>query len=69
MEHLVHWTSRYLDTRHLYEMTRSWCPRDLVTGCVQHHDHLLWDSGGDGLRAAAHLVCETITESPGSGVW
>ena len=35
MEYLVSWASQYLDTRHLYEMTRSRDPRDLVSGCVQ----------------------------------
>ena len=35
MEYLVSWTSRCLDTRHLYEMTRSRDPRDLVIQCVQ----------------------------------
>ena len=61
--------SWYLDTRHLYEMTRSPDPRDLVTCCVQLLTTFYGIPLGIGLRDAVHLVCETTTGSPGSGVW
>ena len=47
---LGHWTSRYLDTRHLYEMTRSRDPRDLVIQMCPTPDHLYGIPLWDGLR-------------------
>ena len=50
MESVVHETSRYLDTRHLHEMTRSRDPRDLCVWLCPTSDHLLWDFARVGLR-------------------
>ena len=70
MESLVHWTSRCLDTRHLYEMTRSPDPRDLVTCCVQ----LLTTFYGIPLGMVSVMLCISYArplpdpEVAGSGV-
>lgn len=70
MEYLVHWTSRCLDTRHLYEMTRSPDPRDLVTCCVQ----LLTTFYGIPLGMVSVMLCISYArplpdpEVAGSGV-
>ena len=70
MESVVHWTSRCLDTRHLYEMTRSPDPRDLVTCCVQ----LLTTFYGIPLGMVSVMLCISYArplpdpEVAGSGV-